>query len=238
MSVTVTMPMSVPTPSRQRRDAMQALGLAILIEAAIVIVAGAVLVGNNQVKPAISEPVPITLTEVPPQEKPPEPKPLPPPPVPQPKVKAVVKQTQPKPQTPPQQVPPVAAAPTEVATPTAFTQPAPPTPAPPPPPPVNSGKADAQATYAGKVNSAVWAAHDRNYPAAAVMIRFNGMTQVEFHLQDGILVGEPRVLVSCGNGIFDKSALQAVQLAHYPQPPEELRGDTTKITVWVHFNGH
>jgi TonB family protein len=135
-------------------------------------------------------------------------------------------------------VPPVAAAPTEVATPTAFTQPAPPTPAPPPPPPVNSGKADAQATYAGKVNSAVWAAHDRNYPAAAVMIRFNGMTQVEFHLQDGILVGEPRVLVSCGNGIFDKSALQAVQLAHYPQPPEELRGDTTKITVWVHFNGH
>lgn len=235
--------MSVIMPSHpQRRNSLQAFGFAVLIEVAIVVTAGAILIGNAQVKPAISEPVPITLTELPPEEKPPEPKPLPPPPpVPQPKVKQVVKQIVPQPQTPPpvQQMPQVAAAP--VATePDAFTQPvaAPAPPPPPPPPPVNSGRADAQATYWGKVNAAVQVSHSGHYPAAAVAIRFNGKTQVEFHLQDGILVGEPRVLVSCGNGMFDKSALQAVELAHYPTPPEELRGDNTKVTVWVHFDEH
>jgi TonB family protein len=230
--------MSVPMPLNQRRDSLQAFGLAILIEAAIVVIAGAILISNVQVKPAISEPVPITLTDMPPDEKPPEPepKPLPPPLLPQPKVKAVVKQAVVAPM-PPQVAPQAASVPTEIATtPTAFTQPA--AALPPPPPPVNTGKADAQATYAGKVNAAVKAAHESNYPAAATMIRFNGKTQVEFHLQDGILVGEPRVLTSCGNGIFDKSALKAVLIAHYPQPPEELRGDNTAITVWVHFNEH
>ncbi|HSY29459.1 MAG TPA: TonB family protein [Burkholderiaceae bacterium] len=222
-------------PSHQRRDSIQAFGLALLIEVAIVVVAGVILIGNAQTKPAISEPVPITLADLPPDEKPPEPKPVPPPPVPQPKVKAVIKPNLPKPQapTPPQEMPPIAAAPSEIAAvPTAFTQPAP------PPPPATSGKADAQATYAARVNTAVLAAHRQNYPAAATAIRFNGKTQVEFHLQDGILVGEPHVLTSCGNGIFDKSALQAVQIAHYPVPPEELRGDNTKITVWVHFDEH
>jgi len=226
-------------PSHQRRDSIQAFGLALLIEAAIVIVAGVILIGNAQTKPAISEPVPITLADLPPDEKPPEPKPVPPPPVPQPKVKAVVKPNLPKPQTPtpPQETLPIAAAPSEIAAaPTAFTQPAPPPP--PPPPPATSGKADAQATYAAKVNAAVLAAHRQNYPAAATAIRFNGKTQVEFHLQDGILVGEPQVLTSCGNGIFDKSALQAVRIARFPAPPEELRGDNTKITVWVHFDEH
>jgi protein TonB len=230
--------MSVPMSPNQRRDSLQAFGLAILIEVAIVVVAGAILVSNVQVKPAISESVPITLTDMPPDEKPPEPKPVPPPPVPQPKVKAMAKPVLPTPPAPQQEVPPLAAAPTEVAVPPAFTQPAQSAAPPPPPPPASSGKADAQATYAGKVNAAVKAAHESNYPAAATMIRFNGKTQVEFHLQDGILVGEPRVLTSCGNGIFDKSALQAVLIAHYPQPPEELRGDNTTITVWVHFNGH
>jgi len=230
--------MSVTLPSNQRRDSMQAFGLAILIEGAIVAAAVTILASNVQVKSAISEPVPITLTELPPQEKPPEPKPVPPPPVPQPKVKAVIKPNLPKPQTPPpQEAPPVAAIPTEIAAvPTAFTQPAPQPQ--PPPPPATSGKADAQATYAAKINGAVLAAHQQNYPAAAHMIRFNGKTQVEFHLQDGILVGEQRVLTSCGNGVFDKSALQAVQIAHYPSPPPELRGDNTKMTVWVHFDEH
>lgn len=230
--------MSVTMPSNQRRDSMQAFALAILIEVAIVVAVGAILVGNVPAKPAISEPVPITLTELPPEEKPPEPKPVPPPPVPQPKVKTVVKPTLPKLQTPPQpETPPVAAAPTEIAAaPTAFTQPAPPPP--PPPPPATSGKADTQATYAAKVNNAVLAAHRQNYPAAAHMIRFNGKAQVEFYVQDGILVGGPRILTSCGNGLFDKSALQAVQSARYPAAPAELRGDNTKITVWVHFDEH
>lgn len=227
--------MSVTMPSNQRRDSMQAFALAILIEVAIVVAAGAILVGNVPAKPAISEPVTITLTEMPPEEKPPESKPVPPPPVP--KAKTVVKPALPKLQMPVQQeTPPLAAAPTEIAAaPTAFTQPAPP---PPLPPPATDGKADAQATYAAKVNNAVLVAHRQNYPAAAHLIRFNGQAQVEFHLQDGILVGEPHILTSCGNGLFDKSALQAVQSARYPAPPAELRGDNTKITVWVQFDEH
>jgi outer membrane biosynthesis protein TonB len=230
--------MSFTMHSNQRRNSMQAFGLAILIEVAIVVVAGVILISNTQVKPAISEPVPITLTDLPLEEKPPEPVPRQPQP-PQPKVKAVVKPNLPKLQTPvqPQETPPVALVPpTEIAAaPTAFTQPAPP---PPSPPPAISGKVDAKASYAAKVYIAVLAAHRQNYPAAAVLIRFNGKTQVEFHLQDGNLIGEPRILVSCGNGIFDKSALQALLVARYPMPPEELRGDNTKMTVWVHFDEH
>jgi protein TonB len=235
---------SVTMPSyQQRRNAVQAFGIALLIEAAIVVAAGVVLIGNAQDKPAISQPVPITITEVPPEEKPPEPKleQQPPPPLPQPKLKQVVKQVMPKPQTPPppQEVPQTPSTPAPVAAePTAFTQPAPPPSAPSPPPPVNTGKADAQATYWGKVNAAVQASHGANYPQAAHMIRFNGKTRVEFHLQDGVLVGEPHVLVSCGNGMFDKSSVQAVQLAHYPAPPEVLRGENTEVTVWVQYDEH
>jgi len=226
-------------PQQQRRNALQAFGIAVLIEVAIVVAAGAILIGNAQVKPVISEPVPITIAEIPPEEKPPEPKPPePPPPQPQPKLKQVVKQVLPKPLIPPpqQEVPQVASTPAPIATePTAFTQPAPPSPAP-PPPPVNTGKADAEATYWGKVNAAVQASHSANYPQAAHMTRFNGKTRVEFHLQDGVLVGEPHVLVSCGNGMFDKSSVQAVQLAHFPAPPEVLRGENTAVTVWVQYD--
>jgi protein TonB len=233
--------MSVTMPHhQQRRNSMQAFGIAVLIEAAIVVAAGAVLIGHAQDKPLISQPVPITITEVQPEEKPPEPKPEPPPPLPQPKLKQVVKQIVPRLQTPPppQEVPQVQPTPAPVATePTAFTQPAPPPPAP-PPPPVNTGKADAQATYWGRVNAAVQASHSANYPQAAHMTRFNGKTRVEFQLQDGVLVGEPRVLISCGNGMFDKSSVQAVQLAHFPAPPEALRGETTEVTVWVQYDEH
>lgn len=214
------------------RGSMQAFGLAFLIELAIVVGAAAILAGM-QAKSALSEPVPITLTELPPEEKPPEPKPEPPPPLPQPKIKPLVKQIQPRPPTPlpPPEAPPVAAP--IAAVPTAFTQPAPP--APPPSPPPSSSKADAQATYAARVKAAIQAIH--SYPAAAAAIRFSGRTQVEFHLRDGILVDEPRMLTSCGIGVFDKLALQSAQMAHYPTPPEELRGDNTKITVWVEFIG-
>ena len=228
--------MSVVMNSNPRRHSMQAFGMAVLIEAAIVVGAVAVLVGT-QVKPTISEPVPITLADLPPEQKP-EPKPEPPPPQPQPKLKPVLKQVMPRPQTPqpPQEAQPITPAPTPTAVPTAFTQPAPPPPAPPPPPPNPSAKADANATYAAKVNAAIYAVN--TYPPSAAMMRFVGRTQVEFHLHDGVLVGEPRVLISCGIGLFDKWALQAVQAAHYPAPPELLRGDDTKITAWVKIEPH
>jgi protein TonB len=223
--------MSSPT----RHHSMQAFGLAILIEAALVAGAAIILVSTVPAKPALSEPVPITLeTEEPPPEKPEEPKPLPPPPVPQPKAKAAVKPVLPKQQTPPpqQETPPVAQDPAPVAAAqTAFTEPAP-APVKQPPPAPSSGKFDPNMEYAAKVHAAVQAAH--YYPPAAAAMRFSGRVRVEFHLRDGI-PGESHVLVSCGIGMIDHAALQAVQSAHYPEPPVDMRGHDNLYQVWVEF---
>jgi protein TonB len=213
-----------------RHHSMQAFGLAILIEAAIVAGAAVILVGPATVKPEFSEPVPITLAAEEPPEKPPEPKPLPP----QPKLKTVAKPVLPKPQTPPQQeappiAPPIAPAPAPVAAVRpAFAEPAPA----PPPPPVSSSKADPSAEYAAKVHAAVQAAH--YYPPAAAAMRFSGRVRVEFHLRDGT-PSEWRVLVPCGIGMIDRAALQAVQSAHYPEPPADMRGRDNLYQVWVEF---
>ena len=59
---------------QNRRHALQAFGMALLIEAALVAGAAVILVGAISVKQALSEPVPITLATDEP-EKPAEPKP-------------------------------------------------------------------------------------------------------------------------------------------------------------------
>ena len=228
------MSMSESTPVKSgKSNPFQAFGLALLIEAAIVVGAAAVLIGNAA-KPALSEPVPITLAE-PQPEKPVERPPEPPPPVPQPKQKVLAKVSEPKPQSPPQPVtPPVAQDPSPVAaTPTAFTEPAPPAPAPVPPPPV-AGKVDAHAAYDAKVKSAVYQWHRANYPPVASTMHFSGRVQVEFHLHDGV-VGGVTVKTSCGIGLFDQAAMRAVQNAVYPETPAELRGHDNLYLVWVEF---
>jgi protein TonB len=179
--------------------------------------------------------VPLTLTQEEPQpEKKPEPKPEP---KPQPE-KMVSKVAPPKTPTPPQQpvvtepTPPLAAVESDVQT--AFSQPAPVKAAPPVQPPT-SGKTDPNAEYAGKVHEAVQAAYF--YPAAAAAMHFSGRVRVEFQLKDG-RVTESHVLQSCGIGLFDKAALQAVQSAQYPQPPEHLRGQELHYQIWVELATH
>jgi protein TonB len=205
---------------------MQALGLAILLEALLLVGATVVLASATQVKPAISEPVTITLVSEEPPPPPPKPKPPPPKAKPQPK---------PVPPTPPQPTPPpmpmpVAPVPV-VETPSAFTEPVKPQPL--PPPPVPSGKVDQSLEYAAKVRAAVQAAVF--YPPAAAALRFSGRVRLEFHLQDGIS-GEAHVLVTSGMGIIDRAALQSVQSAHYPEPPGDMRGADRVYQVWVEFN--
>src|ERR1035437_2606007 len=90
----------------QRRP-MQAFGLAILIEAVLLVAAAGVVASTMYEKPAISEPVPIVLVseDKPPPEPPlPEP-PKPLPPLPKPLPRPLVKLTTP----PPLPVPPPAA---------------------------------------------------------------------------------------------------------------------------------
>lgn len=217
-----------------QRHALQAFGMAALIEGAIVAVAAILLAGSLAHKPP-PESVPITLAdEPPPPDKPEEPKPLPPPPEPQPKQKTPPKPIEPRPVARPEPVtPPVADAPSPVAaTPTAFTEPAPPPP--PPPMPPQTGKPDLQATYDAKVKGAVYAWHNANYPSAASAMHFSGKTQVEFHLRDGVVSGV-RVMTSCGVGLFDQSSLAAVQGARYPEAPAELHGHDNLYQIWVEY---
>lgn len=206
----------------------QAFGLAVLLEIILLTAAGILLTGSTIIPP-VPEPVTITLLNeekppVKPPEKPPEPKPLPKPKMMLPKRPAIP----PPPRvTPPVQTVPVAQAPT------AFTQPAPPPPAPAPAPVPDNSKARASDLYAAKVHAAVQAAH--YYPPAAAALRYTGRVRVEFHLRDAI-PGEARLVVSSGIGMIDRAALSAVQNAHYPPPPSELRGDDLIYEVWVEFN--
>lgn len=202
---------------------VQALVLAIVLETALLAGATLVLASATPVKPAVSEPVILTLVS---EETPPPPPEPPKPKSPQPKIKP-----QPAPPTPPPPMPtPVAPVPV-VETPSAFTEPV--KSPPPPPPTVPSGKPDQNLEYAAKVRAAVQAAVF--YPPAAASLRFSGRVRLEFHLQDAI-PGEAHVLLTSGMGIIDRAALQAVQSARYPQPPADMLGADRVYQVWVEFN--
>ena len=193
--------------------------LAVLIELALAASAAWMLAEAAPVKPAVSEPVPLTLlSEAPPE---PEQKPLPKPPEP------------PKPTPKPTPVKPKAAPaePAHTDTPTAFTEPAQAA-APPPPAPNVSGKSDRNAEYAAKVRAAVQAAVV--YPPAAAALHFAGRVRVEFHLRDSV-AGQARVLIASGIGMIDRAALQSVQNARYPEPPADLQGRDLTYQVWVDF---
>jgi len=201
---------------------MQAFGLAILLEALLLVGATVVLASAIQVKPAISEPVTITLVSE--EEPPPPPKPKPSPSKAKPHPSPTVLSPPPPMPTPVTPVP-------VVETPTAFTEPV--KPPPPPPPPAVSGRPDPSLEYAAKVRAAVQAAVF--YPPAAAALHFAGRVRLEFHLQDGI-PGEAHVLVGSGMGIIDRAALQSVRSAHYPEPPADMRGADRVYQVWVEFN--
>jgi protein TonB len=214
-----------------RRHPLQALGLAVLIESILLVVAAVVLARATAARP-MAEPTPIVLTEQEaelkklPKPEPPKPKLAPSkpapkqvvPPIPQPPLPEPVKATPPAP---------------VVTSPTAFTEPVPPPPAPPPPTPTpSSDSAKMSAEYAAKVRAAVQAAH--YYPPAAAALRYSGRVRVEFHLRDA-LPGEARLLSPSSIGIIDRAALDAVQRAQYPLPPPALKGADLVYEVWVEF---
>ena len=214
--------MQVPT-----HRPLQAFGLALLAEAALLLGACAVLAGAAQVKPAVSEPVPITMTSMPPPAL------LPPPPAP-------VRTARNKPEKLARSVlapAPLALAAVAPATPlpvavapTAFAEAAP---APVPPPAVApAASADPSLEYIARVRAAVQAAVF--YPPAAAALRFSGRTRVEFHLRDG-RPGAARVVVGSGIGIIDRAALQSIQDARYPEAPADIRGSDHVYGVWVEF---
>jgi protein TonB len=204
--------------SSYSRHSLQSLGMAVAVEAMLLLGATLVLTGVTSSKTVMSEAMPIVLAS---DEQTAKPQPKPP-------------QHKSKPLTPPQQLQPVPPLPQEAAVPetmapNAFTQPAPPPPA--PPPAANSDKASAE--FAAKVHAAVQAAHQ--YPVAAIALRFSGRARVEFHLRDGV-PGAAKLLVSSGMGLIDRAALNAVQNARYPEPPPEIRGVELVYQVWVEFN--
>lgn len=222
----------------RRRCSIEALALALLLEAALV--AGASILLAGTATPALSEPVAITLLaeeKVPEKapEKPaaPLPVPLPVPLKTLPTLKTLVRPEQPEAQAAPQQekaaLPVTENVSSAAVGQTALSEPAP---APVRPTPASAAKDDPSMAYAAKVHAAVQAAH--YYPPAAAALRFSGRVRVEFHLKDGI-PGAAQVLISCGVGMIDRAASQAVQSAHYPLPPDEMLGIDHAYQVWVEF---
>lgn len=213
----------------------RAFALAILAELGIVAAVALMLAGAVSSRPALSEPVPITLVS----EEPAPPEPTPPPPKPLPPVAKPKPQVQPKtrvaPQKPAAQAAAVAtpepapSAPAPVAeAPTAFSEPVRTPPAPPP-----AGNKEApNAEYAAKVKAAVQAAVV--YPSAALALHFAGRVRVEFHLRDSV-AGQARIVTASGIGMIDRAALQSVQSASYPAPPADMEGKDHVYQVWVEF---
>jgi len=200
------------------RHPLQAFGLAIGIELVLLAGAGLALAQSDSAKSALSAPVPIMLsTEDPQPKKPPEPKPVPKPqPRPVPRAPAP-----PKPA--PQPLPPA-------PVPTAFTRQVPP---PPPPVPAVPSKVMPSADYLMQINAAVKAAH--TCPAAAADLHYTGKVRVDFRL-DGSVPGAIKLLVASGYSMIDRAALQAVQNAHYPEQPPEIRGTDYVYQVWIECN--
>ena len=218
----------IPREGEPETKSAQAFGLALLVESMIVGVMIALMAASSSTQAGHTEPVPLTLLadETPKPEQPqPEPKPQ--------QIKPVSREL-PKVPAPPHAAlispapPAVAALESDVQT--AFADPAPPPPPPPVPAPSN---AHFEQDYAGKVHDAVQAAYF--YPPAAAAMRFSGRVRVEFLLRDTQVV-ESRVVQSCGIGLFDRAAIDAVKVARYPDPPAELRGQSLHYQIWVELS--
>ncbi len=89
------------------------------------------------------------------------------------------------------------------------------------------------ADYLMQINAAVKAAHSCS--AAAADLHYTGKVRVDFRL-NGSVPGEIRLLVASGYSMIDRAALQAVQNAHYPEQPPEIRGADYVYQVWIECN--
>jgi protein TonB len=230
------------TVAGEQRHRLEAIGIAIMLECAIL--GGGFALFALMPGPAKSDPAPVTLDLAqPPEEKQPEPpkprlrppeprKPLPPEPGPVPPVP----QPAPQPPEPPPSQPAVKPVPDlqPAPEPTPFSEPVAP-PAPPPPPvpaPPTLARPDPMLLYAAQVKAAVQSAVV--YPAQAQRQRLVGRTRVQFTLRDG-KPSEASVLQSSGLGVLDQAALASVAAARYPAPSDDLAGVARQFQVWVEF---
>ncbi len=212
--------------AHERRSMWSSLGMAALVEAALIGLVLAWLIFHEVTQPYQSLPIEL-LSESKPVEaiKPEPPKP------PTPKVEPKVVKAQPQIQPPIPQPTPAVVTPTETpvaSTPNAFTQ-APSSPPPAPTEPKLIGPSD---EYIARVKAAVQTAF--YYPMAAIEMGLHGRVRVGFNLK-GTTMSEPRIVTSSGLGIIDRAALQAVQKAIYPTPSPEIRDRSIAYEVWIEF---
>ncbi len=213
--------------AQERHSMWSSLGIAAMLEAALIGLVLAWLVFHEVTQPYQSLPIEI-LSETKPVEaiKPEPPKP------PTPKVEPKVVKTQPQIQPPTPQPTPAVVTPPEspvASTPNAFTQTASPPPPPAPSEPRLVGPTD---EYIARVKAAVQTAF--YYPMAAIEMGLHGRVRVGFNLK-GTVMSEPRIVTSSGLGIIDRAALQAVQKANYPTPSAEIRERSIAYEVWIEF---
>ncbi len=227
-SNTLSSPGFLPKPA-------QALGWALLLE--IALLGGLIVIFSHPQppQPKLSPAVALTIVDAvapPLPVTPPKPKPLPPQPKSKPVPKPAITPHHNKP-APPTPAPVAKTEPLpQTAKPTAFTEPVA-APAPPPPPdpaPATASKTDMHAEYQDKVRAAVQAAV--YYPPIAAAMHYSGRVRVEFRLIDGT-PSDTRIVTSSNIGLLDRAALQAVQSAHYPAPPEDLRGKDQLFQIWI-----
>jgi TonB family protein len=206
-----------------QNDGLKALALAVALEFLLLGLAAAIYTyGMLRPTPVVKEAVTLQLSSLAPEPVPP----APPPPKKVEKTPPVARKTpEPLPEPVPVPEPPV----TQDAAPSPFAEKPAPTPPAPPPRPT---EADVLADYTAKIRNAVQTA--LIFPRAAEERHDTGRTRVEFRLFQGRQSGA-RVILSSGLNMFDRAALQAVQDAIFPQPPDSLREQARLFQIWVEF---
>ncbi|MDE2260407.1 MAG: TonB family protein [Betaproteobacteria bacterium] len=214
-----------PMVGGAQRDDLKALALALVLELLLLGLAGAIYTaGMLRPVPAPKDLVTLQLSSLAPEPVPPAsppPRKVERPPLAQ----KIPVPPEPAPPSPEPLKTPVA----QDTTPSPFAE----KPVQPSPTPVSKpAEADILADYTAKIRAAVQTAVV--FPRAAEELRFAGRTRVEFRLHQG-RQGGARVIISSGINMFDRAALQAVQDAVYPQPPEALREQSRLFQIWVEF---
>jgi protein TonB len=206
-----------------QHDGLKALALAVLLELFLLGFAAFVYTsGILRAAPVMKDSVVLQLGSLAPEPTPPTP---PPPRKVEKRSPEPLKQPLPRQEPLPLPVPPV----TQDSTPSPFAEKQVPVP---PPPAARPTEAEILADYTSKIRDAVQTA--LIFPKAAESLGYTGRTRVEFRLHQGRQSGA-RVIVSSGINMFDRAALQAVQDAMYPPPPEVLAGQSRLFQIWVEF---
>ena len=209
-------------PGNAQNDGLKALALAVLLEFLLLGFAAIIYTsGILRAAPVMKDSVVLQLSNLAPEPAPPTPLP-----------RKVEKQSpeprkQPMPRQEPLPIPVPSVA--QNTPPSPFVEQRIPVP---PPPAARPTEAEVLADYTAKIRDAVQTA--LIFPKAAESLGYAGRTRVEFRLHQGRQSGA-HVIVSSGINMFDRAALQAVQDAVYPQPPEVLMGQARLFQIWVEF---